>query len=160
MHNRVLWRGPRARFSLALGANDGGSAILDWGSWSNRGGRPNSGAATGAADGIPSGPLGPTRGHLSLNETMEQCLHREVAEETGLSVRIDRLVGLNQASDGPYVQVIYACKPMAERPTVQLCAGEHDEARWIEPDALTHIGELIPYLAALLRRGMIHGPAT
>ncbi len=99
-------------------------------------------------------------GHLSLGETMEQCLHREVAEETGLTVGIDRLVGLNQAIDGPYVQVIYACKPLGERRTLQLCAGEHDEARWIEPDALARIGELIPYLAALLRRGMIHSAVT
>jgi 8-oxo-dGTP diphosphatase len=99
-------------------------------------------------------------GHLSVNETMEQCLHRKVAEETGLAVGIDRLIGLNQASDGPYVQVIYACRPVGDRRTVQLCAGEHDEARWIEPSAVAQIGELIPYLAALLRRGMIGCPIT
>jgi 8-oxo-dGTP diphosphatase len=94
-------------------------------------------------------------GHLSPNETIEECLHREIAEETGLEVQIDRLIGLNQAADGPYVQVIYACRSKDARRTIRLHAGEHDDARWIEPQALAQLGDLIPYLAALVRRGLI-----
>jgi 8-oxo-dGTP diphosphatase len=94
-------------------------------------------------------------GHLSLNETIEECLHREVAEETGLEVEILRMLGLNQASDGPYVQVIYACRPVGENRAIRLRENEHAEARWVEPGVLSRYDALIPYLSAVLRRGMI-----
>ena len=44
-------------------------------------------------------------GHLAANETFEQCLAREVAEETGLTIEIDRLLCANKAA-GPYMQLI------------------------------------------------------
>jgi hypothetical protein len=53
------------------------------------------------------------------------------------------------------VQVIYACRPKDALRTIRLHAGEHDDARWIEPQALAQLGDLIPYLAALVRRGLI-----
>jgi len=94
-------------------------------------------------------------GHLASNETMEECLRREIAEETGLTVEIERMLGLNQAEDGPYVQVIYACRLAGEPRAVRLSANEHDEARWIEARALGGLEGLIPYLAAVVRRGML-----
>jgi 8-oxo-dGTP diphosphatase len=94
-------------------------------------------------------------GHLSHNETIEACLRREVAEETGLEVEILRMIGLNQANDGPYVQIIYACKPSGENRSIRLRENEHVEARWVEPRLLGQFDPLIPYLAAVLSRGMI-----
>jgi 8-oxo-dGTP diphosphatase len=94
-------------------------------------------------------------GHLAHNETMEECLIREIAEETGLEVEIERMLGLNQAEDGPYVQVIYACRLAGERRAVRLSPNEHDDARWIEAPALGRLEGLIPYLAAVVRRGML-----
>jgi len=47
-------------------------------------------------------------GHLALGEDIHECLHREVAEETGLEVELGPLLGLNKTNDGPYVQVIFA----------------------------------------------------
>lgn len=94
-------------------------------------------------------------GHLALNETMEECLLREIAEETGLTVEIERMLGLNQAQDGPYVQVIYACRLAGERRAVRLSPSEHDDARWIDADALGRLEGMIPYLAAVVRRGML-----
>lgn len=49
-------------------------------------------------------------GHLAADESFEQCLAREVAEETGLSIGIDRMLGANKAP-GPYVQLFFACRP-------------------------------------------------
>jgi 8-oxo-dGTP diphosphatase len=36
-------------------------------------------------------------GHLAANETFEDCLAREVAEDTGLTIAIDRLLCANKA---------------------------------------------------------------
>jgi 8-oxo-dGTP diphosphatase len=49
-------------------------------------------------------------GHLTLGESVEQCLLREVAEETGLEIEIDRMLGLNKTPAEPYIQALYACR--------------------------------------------------
>jgi 8-oxo-dGTP diphosphatase len=93
-------------------------------------------------------------GHLAPGETFEQCLMREIAEETSLGIAVSRLLGVNQAPDGPYVQIIFSCKPIG-RNQIRLQPREHDDARWLPVEAVAAQADLIPYLERIVRRGML-----
>jgi len=92
-------------------------------------------------------------GHLSLGESFEDCLLREIKEETGLDVAIDRLLGLHSMVSEPYMQAFYSCR-LTVFQKVRLRPDEHVEHRWVTPDDLASL-ELIPYLAAIMKRGML-----
>jgi 8-oxo-dGTP diphosphatase len=92
-------------------------------------------------------------GHLALGETFENCLLREVKEETALDVAIDGLLGMNSMVSDPYLQAIYSCR-LTVFQKVQLRPDEHIEHRWVTLDDLASL-EMIPYLAAILKRGML-----
>ena len=92
-------------------------------------------------------------GHLALGESPEEGLLREIKEETSLDVTIDRLLGLHSMVDEPYVQAIYACR-LTVYQGVKLRPHEHVEARWATPAEIETM-ELIPYLARVLKRGML-----
>lgn len=94
-------------------------------------------------------------GHLAIDEDIHECLHREVAEETGLAVELGPLLGLNKASDGPYVQMIFECRPKESIREVRLRAHEHEAAQWIKIAELRQLPRLIPYLSAILSRGIL-----
>jgi ADP-ribose pyrophosphatase YjhB (NUDIX family) len=94
-------------------------------------------------------------GHLAVNESIEQCLLREVAEETGLNVEIERMIGLNKAPAGPWVQMLYACRTNRGRGDLRLSPEEHDDARWATVAEIRELDNLIPYLDAVLRRGLL-----
>jgi 8-oxo-dGTP pyrophosphatase MutT (NUDIX family) len=70
-------------------------------------------------------------GHLALDEDIHECLHREIREETGLEVERGPLLGLNKASDGPYVQMIFGCRPKQPLRDLRLQPQEHDAAQWM-----------------------------
>ena len=93
-------------------------------------------------------------GHLAANESFEECLAREVTEETGLTIEIDRLLCANKAP-GPYVQLIYACRTVGALSEVTLRPFEHVEYRWAALDELPRLGELIPYLGQIITRGIL-----
>src|SRR2546421_8676667 len=92
-------------------------------------------------------------GHLCVGETMEQCLLREIKEETALDVTMERLLGLHNMDDEPYLQALYACR-LSVYQTLQLRPDEHVEARWATLPELANL-ELIPYLERILARGML-----
>ena len=92
-------------------------------------------------------------GHLAAGESFEECLLREIKEETGLDASIDRLLGLNPMVKEPYVQALYACRLIIYQ-TVQLRPDEHSEHRWATLDELKAM-DLIPYLARFLERGLL-----
>jgi len=92
-------------------------------------------------------------GHLAIGELFEECLAREIEEETGLSAAIERLLGIHN-SDGAYVQAIFACTIVGHRGEIRLRPHEHVESRWLAPRELAEL-ELIPYLDGILRRGML-----
>jgi 8-oxo-dGTP pyrophosphatase MutT (NUDIX family) len=94
-------------------------------------------------------------GHLTLREGIHECLHREIAEETGFEVERGPLLGVNKAADGPYVQMIFACRPKAPLRDLKLQPQEHDAAQWIMAAQMGQISQLIPYLSAILSRGML-----
>jgi 8-oxo-dGTP diphosphatase len=94
-------------------------------------------------------------GHLALGESIEECLIREVAEETGLAIEIERMLGLNKAVAEPYIQALYVGCTTGEPGSIRLRPREHTGARWVRFAELTEVGELIPYLDAVIRRGWL-----
>lgn len=93
-------------------------------------------------------------GHLNASETFEAGLAREIAEETGLTIEIDRLLCANKAP-GPYMQLIFACRLAGDKRDVSLQAHEHADWRWTTRAELVQLGELIPYLEQILARGIL-----
>jgi 8-oxo-dGTP diphosphatase len=94
-------------------------------------------------------------GHLAPDESVEECLAREVAEETGLAIEIERGLGLYKAPSQPYVQVLFACRPAQGRGEIVLRPDEHIESRWVTLAELERMERLIPYLEGIMRRGML-----
>jgi 8-oxo-dGTP diphosphatase len=92
-------------------------------------------------------------GHLAIGESFEECLAREVEEETALTIANPRLLGIHN-SIGPYLQMIFACTIEHDAHEIRLRPHEHVEARWVAPSQLVEL-ELIPYLEGILRRGML-----
>ena len=93
-------------------------------------------------------------GHLRVGELFEQCLAREIEEETGLIIAPPSLLGIHN-SVGPYLQAIFACAIARDWADIRLRPHEHAESRWVAPSEL-HQLELIPYLEGILRRGMLN----
>jgi 8-oxo-dGTP diphosphatase len=93
-------------------------------------------------------------GHLALDEDIHDCLHREIAEETGLAVELGPFLGLNKAKDGPYVQMIFECRPKSVG-ELRLQLEEHDAAQWLTVAQMRQLPRLIPYLSAILSHGML-----
>jgi 8-oxo-dGTP pyrophosphatase MutT (NUDIX family) len=92
-------------------------------------------------------------GHLQVGEDFEQCLHREVKEETALDVAVDRLLGLHSMPEEPYLQAIYACR-LTVFQKVRTAPHEHVDHRWATVEELAAL-ELIPYLARILKQRML-----
>ncbi len=92
-------------------------------------------------------------GHLAVGESFEDCLLREIKEETGLDAAIERLLGLHKADGESSMQVLYACRPRVYQ-QIRLRPEEHTESRWVTPAEMGKI-EVIPYLSAILERGML-----
>ena len=92
-------------------------------------------------------------GHLALGESFENCLLREIKEETGLEVSVERLLGIHKIDSDPYLQALYACRLTVYRP-ITLRPDEHIEARWVSAAELAEL-ETIPYLGAILKRGLL-----
>jgi 8-oxo-dGTP pyrophosphatase MutT (NUDIX family) len=93
-------------------------------------------------------------GHLALGESFDGCLLREVKEETGLDVAIERLIGLHKVDADLYLQALYACRLMLYQP-IRLRPNEHAESRWVTLAEAAEL-ELIPYLEAVLKLGMLN----
>ena len=92
-------------------------------------------------------------GHLALGESFEDCLIREIKEETALDVSIERMLGIHNMSSEPYLQALYACRLKVFQ-GVRLRPDEHVEYRWVTAAEMGEM-ELIPYLASILSRGML-----
>ncbi len=57
-------------------------------------------------------PWGIPGGGLQPGETLEACLYREILEETGIEVRVERLLSVGAHPDRKLVDAIFACSPL------------------------------------------------
>ncbi|KIZ39703.1 MULTISPECIES: NUDIX hydrolase [Rhodopseudomonas] len=77
-------------------------------------------------------------GRVEYGESLAQALHREVAEETALTIEIVALAGWREVLPGPvhaghYVIMSFAARWIAGEPVLN---DELDEFRWLAPDGL------------------------
>jgi ADP-ribose pyrophosphatase YjhB (NUDIX family) len=72
----------------------------------------------------------PPGGILELNETIEDGLKREVHEETGLDVRIDRLTGVYKNMTHGIVALVFRCHVVNGTPH---STTEASETAWLTP---------------------------
>jgi 8-oxo-dGTP diphosphatase len=77
-------------------------------------------------------------GRVEFGESLETALHREVEEETALTVEIVGLAGWREVLPtagvgGHYVIMSFAARWIAEEPVLN---DELDDFRWLAPDAI------------------------
>lgn len=72
-------------------------------------------------------------GGMEIGETLEQTLHREVREETGLEVEIERLVGVYSKPQKQELVLSFRCHPVGG---VLSETEESRECRYFAPDDL------------------------
>ena len=75
----------------------------------------------------------PPGGVLELGETFEQGVQREVLEETGVQVTVDRLTGVYKNMKRGIVALVYRCSIKAGRPRTST---EATSVRWIDKDQI------------------------
>ena len=73
-------------------------------------------------------------GVLECDETFEEGVRREVAEETGRHRRVERFTGLYKNLTRGVVALVFRCRPVAGDPTPTV---EAAQVRRMTPDDLT-----------------------
>lgn len=92
-------------------------------------------------------------GGMELGETVDEALQREVLEETGLQVRVGRLVGVYSKPQKQEVVLTFLC----QREGGQLTATEETrESRFFAPDALPE--KTLPKHAERIRDALLNQP--
>jgi len=91
-------------------------------------------------------------GIVLLGETLEDTIHREVYEETKLSINIKHVIHVysnrDQIPKRQTFQVVYLCKYISGE--VQLNPSEHDEYNWLEYFDIRNL-ETIDFLSDLVK---------
>jgi 8-oxo-dGTP diphosphatase len=77
----------------------------------------------------------PPGGVLELGETFEDGVRREVAEETGVTVEVERLTGAYKNLSRGIVALVYRCRPLAGTP---ITTEEAQRVAWLSPDEVTN----------------------
>ncbi|RSS44520.1 NUDIX domain-containing protein [Streptomyces sp. WAC07061] len=78
-----------------------------------------------------NGTWEPPGGVLELAETPEDGLQREVLEETGIHVEVDRLTGVYKNVTAGVVALVFRCKPSGG---TERLSGETTAVQWLTPD--------------------------
>lgn len=76
----------------------------------------------------------PPGGVLELDESFEQGVVREVLEETGISVSVDRLTGVYKNMNRGVVALVFRCTPTD---SMVRTSDEATSVRWINPERVT-----------------------
>lgn len=85
----------------------------------------------------------PPGGVLETHETFEQGVCREVAEETGAHVEVERLAGLYKNVKAGIVAAVFRCRPLTD-PAAE--TAEAAEIAWMDPDEIAQL--MTPAFAA------------
>lgn len=93
-------------------------------------------------------------GFVEVGESLEQAVHREMAEEVGLALTDIRYLGSQPWPFPRSLMVSFLAR--ASDPRLTIATGEIESARWFSPDELRHAiaaGEVtLPPLASIARR--------
>ncbi|MGO1050083.1 NUDIX hydrolase [Crossiella sp. CA198] len=73
----------------------------------------------------------PPGGVVETNETFEQGVRREVHEETGIAIRVERLTGVYKNMTRDIVALVFRCTPESTEP---VATEEATEVRWMTLD--------------------------
>jgi mutator protein MutT len=76
-------------------------------------------------------------GRLEAGETPQECVAREVREELGIDVVVDRIIDAwvyPVRPDSAVLVVTYGCEPLG--PTTVVVSDEHDQVALVAPDEL------------------------
>src|SRR3954470_8978285 len=94
-------------------------------------------------------------GILERDETFEEGVIREVAEETGMTVEVERLTGVYKNMTRGIVALVYRCRPVAGTagPTTESVAVE-----WIAPEQVS--ARMIPAYAIRVLDALASEPAS
>ena len=95
----------------------------------------------------------PPGGVLELDETIEEGLVREVREETGLTVRPERLTGVYKNMERGIVALVFRCCVVAGQ---QTSTAEAAEVTWFTADEVRK--RLDEAYAVRLLDGLLDGP--
>jgi len=77
-------------------------------------------------------------GKLDPGETIDRALRREVAEETGLAISVERVVGAAQSELPDRIVTYLIMEAKADAGQVHLSA-EHDEYAWVDPRRMAQV---------------------
>lgn len=98
-------------------------------------------------------------GHVDRGEVTEEAALREVAEETGLRVELDRLLGVYTYPENPVVLIVYLAHPIGGR---MLAGPEALDIALFEPDSIPwddlgyySTGQAIKDMLGLQKAGLI-----
>lgn len=91
-------------------------------------------------------------GVLERGERLDAGVAREVLEETGIHVTVERLTGVYHHLVRNVVALVYRCAPVAGTPTV---SDESTEVCWLDPDAAT--ARMQPMFAVRVRDSLAGG---
>ena len=102
-----------------------------------------------------TGEWQPPGGVLELAETFEEGVRREVLEETGISVHVERLAGVYKNIPGGIVALVFRCRPLAgsAQPSDETAA-----VRWL---TLTEAADLMdPAHAVRITDALLNAPTS
>ena len=96
----------------------------------------------------------PPGGVLELYETIEDGLRREVREETGLEIEIERLTGVYKNMPRGIIALVFRCQQAAGSPQL---SEETLDTCWLAPDQIPD--RMTPAYAIRLLDAVKQGPA-
>ncbi|MBW0091427.1 NUDIX hydrolase [Pseudonocardia sp. KRD-184] len=95
----------------------------------------------------------PPGGVLELDETFEAGVRREVREETGVEVEVERLTGVYKNLARGVVAIVFRCHPLSGAATSTDEAGQID---WLSVDEITQ--HMTPAYSVRVTDALVGGP--
>ncbi len=94
-------------------------------------------------------------GILERDETFEEGVAREVAEETGVTVEVERLTGVYKNMTRGIVALVYRCQPVDGSPHI---TPEAASVEWITSEQVAE--RMSPAYAVRILDALVAGPAS